>query len=126
MRSHSLAARRPAKNTLLTPPPGLVRFVPAGDDSKVLIGEPVDSSVDVGLAVRKGEQVQVRVFSGASALEPGAPTEQVAAIGRLLSPLSAEEVGAIRCIGLNVGSYLFSLIVPHFVRICPLMNLPMF
>ncbi len=77
--------------------------MPAGDDSKILIGEPVDSSVDVGLAVRKGEQVQARVFSGASALEPGTPTDQVVAIGRLLSPLSAEEVGAIRCIGLNVS-----------------------
>lgn len=79
----------------------LVRFVPKGDDSKVLIGEPADSSVDVGAAVRKGEPVQVRVFSGTSVLDAGSPTGDTAVIGRILAPLAQEEVGTIRCIGLN-------------------------
>lgn len=87
----------------LTWHPGLVRFVPKGQDDKVLIGQPVDSSVDVGKAVRHGEEVQVKVFSGASALNPGSLTDRVEVISRVLSPLAAAEVGSIRCIGLNVG-----------------------
>lgn len=80
----------------------LVRFVPASDSSTVLIGEPVDANVDVGAATRKGEEVEVRVFSGSSALKPGSLTDKVEKIARLLSPLAQEEVGTIRCIGLNV------------------------
>ncbi|KAK4243553.1 hypothetical protein C7999DRAFT_44663 [Corynascus novoguineensis] len=79
----------------------LVRFVPKGDDSKILLGEPVDNSVDVGAAVRKGEDVQVKVYSGKSALDAGSPTGETAIIGRILAPLTQEEVGTIRCIGLN-------------------------
>ncbi|KAK4126603.1 hypothetical protein N657DRAFT_654920 [Parathielavia appendiculata] len=79
----------------------LVRFVPKGDDSKILVGEPSDSSVDVGAAVRKGEDVQVKVYSGKSVLNAGSPTGETAVIGRILSPLAQEEVGTIRCIGLN-------------------------
>ncbi|KAK3306927.1 uncharacterized protein B0T15DRAFT_157804 [Chaetomium strumarium] len=79
----------------------LVRFVPKGHDSKILIGEPVDGSVDVGAAVRKGEDVQVKVYSGTSVLDAGSPTSETATIGRVLSPLAREEVGTIRCIGLN-------------------------
>lgn len=82
--------------------PGLVRFVPKGQDDKVLIGQPVDSNVDVGKAVRNGEEVKVKVFSGSSALNPGSLTDQVEIISRVLSPLAASEVGSIRCIGLNV------------------------
>jgi 2-keto-4-pentenoate hydratase/2-oxohepta-3-ene-1,7-dioic acid hydratase in catechol pathway len=79
----------------------IVRFAPKGDDSKVLIGEPVDSSVDVGAAVRKGEDVQVKVYSGTSVLDAGSPTGETAVIGRILAPLTQQEVGTIRCIGLN-------------------------
>jgi hypothetical protein len=82
---------------------GLVRFVPKGDDSKILIGEPADSSVDVGAAVRKGEDVLVKVYSGKSVLDAGSPTGETAVIGRVLSPLARGEVGTIRCIGLNVS-----------------------
>ncbi|KAK1780122.1 hypothetical protein QBC45DRAFT_409761 [Copromyces sp. CBS 386.78] len=79
----------------------LVRFVPKGDDSKVLIGEPVDSQIDVGAAVRKGEDVEVNVYSGTSVLDAGSPTGNKATIGRILSPVTAQEAGTIRCIGLN-------------------------
>ncbi|KAJ4300242.1 hypothetical protein N0V88_002914 [Collariella sp. IMI 366227] len=79
----------------------IVRFVPKGEDNKILIGEPANSSVDVGVAVRKGEDVQVKVYSGKSVLDAGSPTGETAVIGRVLSPLTREEVGTIRCIGLN-------------------------
>ena len=82
---------------------GIVRFVPKGDESKTLLGEPVDASVDVGAAVRKGEDVEVRVYSGDSVLNAGSPTGETAVVGRVLSPLARKEVGTIRCIGLNVS-----------------------
>jgi hypothetical protein len=70
----------------------------------VLIGEPADSAVDVGAAVRKGEDVQVKVYSGSSVLDAGSPTGETAVIGRILAPLTQQEVGTIRCIGLNVST----------------------
>lgn len=76
--------------------------MPKGGSSSVLIGEPVDSSVDVGVAVRKGQDVQVKVFSGSSVLNPGSATDKVEVIDKVLSPLDTPEVGTIRCIGLNV------------------------
>ena len=76
--------------------------MPKGDSNAVLIGEPVDGSVDVGAAVRKGEEVKVKVFRGTSALDPGSLTDKVEVIDRVLSPLTMAEVGTIRCIGLNV------------------------
>ena len=81
----------------------LVRFVPASDSKVVLLGEPVDANQDVGAAIRKGEDVEVKVFSGKSALNPGSLTDKVEKIATLLSPLAQEEVGTIRCIGLNVS-----------------------
>lgn len=80
---------------------GLVRFRPASNVSEILIGQPVDSDTDVGVAVREGKDVEVAVFSGSSVLSPGTQTEQRAKIGKILSPLSQSEVGTIRCIGLN-------------------------
>lgn len=75
--------------------------MPKGNGNTVLIGQPVDSSVDVGSAVRKGEEVHVKVFSGSSVLEPGSPTDKVEVVDRVLSPLTQQESGTIRCIGLN-------------------------
>ena len=80
----------------------LVRFVPKSNPDRIFIGEPVNSEQDVGLATRKGERVEVRLFHGKSALDPGTLSDQVETIGKLLSPLSQQEVGTIRCIGLNV------------------------
>jgi hypothetical protein len=82
----------------------LVRFVPKSNPQLILVGEPEDAHQDVGLATRSGQPVKVRVFSGTSALEPGYATHRVEEIGRLLSPVSQQEVGTIRCIGLNVGA----------------------
>ncbi|CAN8102976.1 unnamed protein product [Discula destructiva] len=82
----------------------LVRFVPKGS-SAVLIGQPVDSDVDVGAAVRKGQEVKVKVFSGSSVLGAGSATDKVEVIDRVLSPLTQQEVGTIRCIGLNYKAH---------------------
>ncbi|OAQ64714.2 fumarylacetoacetate hydrolase [Pochonia chlamydosporia 170] len=79
----------------------LVRFVPVSDPKKILLGQPIDEDVDVGLALRNGGAVEVDVFSGSSVLDPGHATGHVATIKRLLSPVAAHEVGTIRCIGLN-------------------------
>ncbi|KAK4450038.1 hypothetical protein QBC34DRAFT_324810 [Podospora aff. communis PSN243] len=79
----------------------LVRFVPKDDESKILLGEPVDGTLDIGLAVRDGKDVAVNVYSGTSVLSPGTPTGNTATISRILSPLTRSEVGTIRCIGLN-------------------------
>ncbi|KAE8318668.1 MhpD [Aspergillus parasiticus SU-1] len=83
----------------------LVRFVPKSNPSKVLIGEPVDAQLDVGLALYQGKEVSVRPFTGASVLNPGQKTESTEIISRILSPLSQNEVGSIRCIGLNYTSH---------------------
>ncbi|KAI1485441.1 hypothetical protein F5X96DRAFT_674637 [Biscogniauxia mediterranea] len=83
----------------------LVRFVPRADGTSVLLGQPVDGEVDVGKAVRDGEKVKVTVFSGNSVLNPGLPTGRIEIIDRILSPLTAAEVGSIRCIGLNYANH---------------------
>ncbi|KAH6959621.1 hypothetical protein BKA56DRAFT_680430 [Ilyonectria sp. MPI-CAGE-AT-0026] len=79
----------------------LVRFVPKSNPSKILIGQPIDHSIDVGVAVRKGQDVAVYILSGSSVLSPGNETGATEIIGRVLSPLAQSEVGTIRCIGLN-------------------------
>ncbi|KAJ9139167.1 Fumarylacetoacetate hydrolase family protein [Pleurostoma richardsiae] len=79
----------------------LVRFVPQSDLSRILIGQPVEPDLDVGLALRKGLKVTAFVFSGSSVLAPGSTTSVVEVIDRILSPLASNEVGTIRCIGLN-------------------------
>jgi len=78
----------------------LVRFTPKSEKT-VLIGQPTDDNLDVGAAIRAGKDVSVELFSGSSVLSPGAPTGKIETIGTLLSPLSQQEVGTIRCIGLN-------------------------
>ena len=80
-----------------------MRFVPKSNPAKVLIGEPVDPQLDVGLAVYQGKDVSVRPFSGSSMLSPGSITGSTESIARILSPLAQTEVGTIRCIGLNVS-----------------------
>ncbi|CAJ2502083.1 Uu.00g049360.m01.CDS01 [Anthostomella pinea] len=84
----------------------LVRFVPRGaDGNAVLVGQPIDSKLDVGKAARNGDEVQVKVFSGTSVLNPGESTHRVEVVDRILSPLAAAEVGSIRCIGLNYANH---------------------
>ncbi|KAI0890241.1 uncharacterized protein GGS22DRAFT_10680 [Annulohypoxylon maeteangense] len=83
----------------------LVRFIPRRQFARPLIGQPVDRLIDVGKAVYEGKAVEVRAFSGTSVLNSGSPTDQIETIDRILSPLSADEVGTIRCIGLNYANH---------------------
>ncbi|GES60014.1 fumarylacetoacetase, C-terminal-like protein [Aspergillus terreus] len=77
-----------------------VRF--RAKDGNVHGGEPVDADIDVGLALENKTEVSVRLVAGASALDYDAPfTGEVAVIDELLSPVSPEEAGTVRCIGLN-------------------------
>ncbi|EXJ85249.1 hypothetical protein A1O3_05924 [Capronia epimyces CBS 606.96] len=77
-----------------------VRFV--SDDGNVYAGEPVDPEVDVGLACKQGTPVLARVLSSSSALDAEAKfTGQELPVHKILAPLSADEVGTIRCIGVN-------------------------
>lgn len=78
--------------------------MPKSDSSKVLIGQPIDDEIDVGLALREGKEVTVDIFSGESVLSPGESTGKNVVVDRVLSPLTPVEAGAIRCIGLNVSS----------------------
>lgn len=82
----------------------LVRFEPSSGGAPQ-IGEPVDTSLDVGLATFNGEPVEVELFSGSSVVAAGERTGRKETVGRLLSPLAESEVGTIRCIGLNVRSH---------------------
>ncbi|KAJ6095367.1 hypothetical protein N7486_006113 [Penicillium sp. IBT 16267x] len=90
----------------------LVRFVPKSNPAKVLIGEPIDPQLDVGLAVYQGKDVSVRPFSGSSMLNPGSITGSTESIARILSPLAQTEVGTIRCIGLNYASHAKEMSLP--------------
>lgn len=82
----------------------LVRFTAPGS-STPLLGEPVDAGLDVGLATSDAaaKPVEVNVYSGTSILDAGQATGRIEKVGELLSVLKEEEVGTIRCIGLNVS-----------------------
>ncbi|KAM0322737.1 hypothetical protein ACHAQA_009328 [Verticillium albo-atrum] len=90
----------------------LVRFIPKSNALKILIGEPESDSIDVGVALRKGQDVPVLVWSGSSVLKPGAKTKQRELVDRVLSPVAAHEVGTIRCIGLNYVQHAKEIDVP--------------
>ena len=90
----------------------LVRFVTKSDRSNILVGEPTDPELDVGLAVRRGQEVSVDVWTGTSVLSPGTPTNRIVTIDRLLSPLQQQEVGTIRCIGLNYKQHAAEVLLP--------------
>ncbi|KAJ7624716.1 hypothetical protein FB45DRAFT_924080 [Roridomyces roridus] len=79
----------------------LIRFIPRSSSPRPLIGQPVDINQDVGIASRNGDEIKVEVFDGSSVLDAGKPTGKIELVERLLSPLASNEVGSIRCIGLN-------------------------
>ncbi|KAH8883299.1 fumarylacetoacetate hydrolase [Thozetella sp. PMI_491] len=80
------------------------RFI--SDDGETYAGEPVDSGVDVGLVVKDGKSAKVRILSSTSALDEQAEfTCEERLVKEILSPLSAGEVGTIRCIGVNYNGH---------------------
>ncbi|GAM84789.1 hypothetical protein ANO11243_027900 [Dothideomycetidae sp. 11243] len=91
----------------------LIRFVPASDSNAVLLGEAVDAELDVGRALREGKDVEARVYSGHSALSLGSLTDKTEKVGKVLSPLAQNEVGSIRCIGLNYRQHAAEVKMPE-------------
>jgi hypothetical protein len=55
----------------------LIRFYPKSAPTTVLIGEPVDSELDVGLASYNSEEIKVNVYSGSTVLDAGQQTGKV-------------------------------------------------
>ena len=76
----------------------LIRFVAAEDDDFHL-GQPVDTSRDVGLDVL--ENVIVKAYRVDGNLFDGKVTSHVLTVAELLSPLTREDCSYIRCIGMN-------------------------
>ncbi|KFY47381.1 hypothetical protein V494_00006 [Pseudogymnoascus sp. VKM F-4513 (FW-928)] len=77
-----------------------VRFI--GEDGNKYCGEPVDSELDVGLAMEQNEPVMVKLLSGTSALDCNTVfTGEVVRAREILTPITPIEAGTIRCIGLN-------------------------
>ncbi|KAF8204261.1 fumarylacetoacetate hydrolase [Mycena galopus ATCC 62051] len=82
----------------------LIRFV-AAETSQVHLGQPVDASLDVGLAASRGHAIKAHEIVG-SALDPAAHVSKtVLTVKQLLSPLSREEVKYVRCLGLNYADH---------------------
>ncbi|KAI0775407.1 fumarylacetoacetate hydrolase [Irpex lacteus] len=82
----------------------LIRFV-AAETSLIHIGEPVDRHLDVGLAFAKNQTIKAYEIFG-SALDTNARvTNRVLTVKHLLSPLTREEVGVVRCLGLNYADH---------------------
>ncbi|KAJ6587783.1 hypothetical protein B0H10DRAFT_2167963 [Mycena sp. CBHHK59/15] len=82
----------------------LIRFV-AAETSQVHIGQPVDATLDVGLAAHRGAMIQAHEIVG-SALDPAARvSSMVLTVKQLLSPLAREQVGYVRCLGLNYADH---------------------
>ena len=67
----------------------------------------------VGLALAAKQQVKVKVLNVTSALAQDAQfTGEVTSISKLLPPLSAQEIGTIRCVGLNFKDHAKELNCP--------------
>lgn len=82
----------------------LIRFV-AVETSQVHIGQPVDPQLDIGLAVAKQKQVFAHEILG-SPFDPAAQLSQnLLSVKTLLSPLTREQIGLARCLGLNYADH---------------------
>ncbi|CEL59281.1 Fumarylacetoacetate hydrolase domain-containing protein 2 homolog OS=Dictyostelium discoideum GN=fahd2 PE=3 SV=1 [Rhizoctonia solani AG-1 IB] len=81
----------------------LIRFTAVETSGKkVHIGQPVDPKVDVGLEILKKHSLKVHEISGSSALDPDARvTSKVLTVDTLLEPIAPEQIGFVRCLGLN-------------------------
>jgi len=103
----------------------LIRFV-ALETSEVHIGQPVDPNLDgmllflhtavltfsvVGLAAHEGRTIKAYEIFG-SALDPSAQlTNNVLTVKHVLTPLSREQVGFVRCLGLNYSDHAVCILI---------------
>lgn len=96
----------------------------AAETSQVHLGEPIDRHVDgelsandrpinlsqtsnftVGLAYHKKQAIKAYEIIG-SALDPSAQvTNKILTVKSLLPPLTREEIGVVRCLGLNYADH---------------------
>ena len=76
----------------------IIRFV-AEEDSRIHIGQLVDTSRDIGLDSLEGKKIQAYLINGS--IFDGDVTEQVYTVKHLLAPVSTEQCSYIRCLGLN-------------------------
>lgn len=103
----------------------LIRFV-AAETGQVHLGEPLDRWQDgasdnsvlskcmahsgiVGLAFHKGHTIRAYEIVGGTALDPAAQVSHtVLTVKHLLPPLSREQIGVVRCLGLNYADHAVS------------------
>jgi hypothetical protein len=76
----------------------IIRFI-ANEDGRVHLGQPVDTSRDVGLDSFEGKEVKAYLLNGS--IFDAEVTSNVRTVKQLLSPVSQEDCNYIRCLGLN-------------------------
>jgi len=82
----------------------LIRFV-AAETAMVHVGQPIDPNLDIGLAYHEKTPIKAHEIVG-SALDPSAQVSKtVLTVKELLAPLSRDEVGLVRCLGLNYADH---------------------
>ncbi|KAG9091558.1 hypothetical protein FRC07_011830 [Ceratobasidium sp. 392] len=81
----------------------LIRFTAVETGGKrIHLGQPVDPKVDVGLAVLKKHSLKANEITATSSLDANAKvTDRILTVDTLLEPIAPEEVGIVRCLGLN-------------------------
>jgi len=82
----------------MSKPTHIIRFV-ANEDSRVHLGQLVDTSRDVGLDTVEGKTITAYEINGS--IFDGEVTRNTLTVKHLLSPLSMENCNYIRCLGLN-------------------------
>ena len=83
----------------------LVRYQPV-DSNEVQFGQPIleDGQIDQVAQLAESGKLKVEILQGSSPLD-AIPTGQEETVGRLLGPLTADDVPIIRCIGLNYKTH---------------------
>ena len=82
----------------MSKPTHIIRFI-ANEDSRIHIGQLVDTSRDVGLDSVEGKEIKAYLINGT--IFAGEVTQQIYSVKQLLSPVSTEDCNYIRCLGLN-------------------------
>ncbi|KAI8680777.1 hypothetical protein LRP88_04447 [Fusarium phalaenopsidis] len=84
----------------------LIRYLPQGGSNQVRWGEPIleDEQSDMAKLSEQG-QLQVKVLEGLNFLD-AKPTGQTETVGKLLGPVTAQDIPIIRCIGLNYKTHI--------------------
>ena len=76
----------------------IIRFV-ANEDSRIHIGQLVDTSRDVGLDSVEGKGIKAYLINGT--IFQGEVTDKIYTVKQLLSPITKEDCSYVRCLGLN-------------------------